>query len=57
MQYIIIMEAKLKWTTALEITFDNLPIIKIKAVEKKVAHHGWATEAPIEESERNVFKN
>ena len=28
--------------TALKITFKNLPIIKIKAVGKKVAHHGWA---------------
>ena len=27
----------------LKITFKNLPIIKIKAAEKKVAHHGWAT--------------
>ena len=28
---------------ALKIMFENLPIIKIKAVEKKVAHYGWAT--------------
>ena len=28
--------------SALKITFENLPIIKIKAVEKIVAHHGWA---------------
>ena len=35
--------------SALKITFENLPIIKIKAVEKKVAHHGWAT--------RKFFRN
>ena len=31
------------YVTALKITFENLPIIKIKAVEKKVTHHGCAT--------------
>ena len=35
--------------TALKITFENLPIIKIMAVEKKVAHHGWAS--------RKCFRN
>ena len=36
-------------TSALKITFENLPIIKIKASGKKVAHHGWAT--------RKFFRN
>ena len=34
---------------ALKITFENLPIIKTKAMEKKVADHGWAT--------RKIFRN
>ena len=37
------------YISALKITFENLPIIKIKAVEKKFARHGWAT--------RKIFQN
>ena len=37
------------YSTELKIMFENLPIIKLKAAEKKVAHHGWAT--------RKYFRN
>ena len=33
--------------TALKITFENLPIIKIKAVEKKVAYLPWSGDKKI----------